>query len=483
MAAQVLLCAALVWLYPLGAGLLKPRHTWAMQTDANGFSLLLHVAIYAGLLLCWWLQLRWLSFWSAQWVWLSWLLCSLVLLFSFPGESADVFDYLFRGRMLVEYGYSPLNTTPYQLHDFPFHRYVSWSEWVDAYGPIWEYASAGIAWVVRTVATTADLGVTNNQVCSIQPTLCIYLIKYVSAYRLCAIALTGACAWLIGRLVPNEHKATAWATFLLNPLTLIATAVGAHNEPLLIIFILLALHAFKRTQYGSGLLLLVLAAHVKITGLLVLPVCAIWLIHRVGWRHTLTLLLGVCVIGLALSWVLYAPLGGWATLPRNLSERALLSTNSWGELLYLALREGWGWTRFTAQQVVAKAAPLAFVVLSVPALLLWLRRTAIELSTLAKRLGMVVLLYLWVGSYWFQPWYVLWPLALLCVVPGQVWAKRIAVPFGVAALVSTVTTDYLRNATLPSVNGWLISLLAVMIIIVPVFVQIIRQQHDSLTRL
>ena len=47
--AQVALCVALVWLYPLSAGLFKPRLGWAMQSGANPISLVTHLSIYAGL--------------------------------------------------------------------------------------------------------------------------------------------------------------------------------------------------------------------------------------------------------------------------------------------------------------------------------------------------------------------------------------------------------------------------------------------------
>ena len=157
-AITLLLYIALAALYPLAPGLLKPRHTWAMQVDANSLVALAHIGIYIALLLTY---LATLSITNHQSlvtnpqspisnlsVYLGWLAFTFVLLFSFPGESADIFDYLFRGRMMAEYGLSPLTTTPYSVQQYAFHRYVSWSQWVDAYGPLWEYASAGVSLLV-----------------------------------------------------------------------------------------------------------------------------------------------------------------------------------------------------------------------------------------------------------------------------------------------------------------------------------------------
>ena len=43
------------------------------------------------------------------------LLFTLLLLFVYPTTSLDVYDYLFRGRMLVEHGASPLRVVPAQF--------------------------------------------------------------------------------------------------------------------------------------------------------------------------------------------------------------------------------------------------------------------------------------------------------------------------------------------------------------------------------
>ena len=470
--AHVALCAVLVWLYPLGDGLLHPRRAWAGQANAAGLSLLLHLAVYAGLFVNTLLIARAATQKASRYVWLAWGASSLVLLFAFPGESADVFDYLFRGRMMVEYGYSPLVTTPSALQQFPFHRYVSWSQWVDAYGPLWEYASAGLSMLVRLTATPAEQAVTINQTCDVQAALCSYLTKYITAYRLFSILLTGGCGWLIGRWVEPERKAGVQAAFLVNPLTLISTAVGAHNEPLLILFMLLAVDQFRRAALqrrhdAIGFLMLLCAAHIKLTALVVLPVLAVWLLRERGWRYTVGLFVGMGGIGLAISWLLYAPLGGWATLPQNLYERSLLSANSWGELLYLGLRQGAGWPRVQAQQLVARLAPALFMLISLPLLWRWLRaRSAVGWRVWSEYLGQITLLYLFVGSFWFQPWYLMWPLGLFSVGRSRSSAAMRTLQFGLAALGATLLADYLRAAQLPLLASWQISLTVVLLIFI-----------------
>ena len=492
----LLLYIALAALYPLAAGLLKPRHTWAMQVGANPLVALAHIGIYIALLLTYLAALsisKSPTLRQAQdvvsnlSVCLGWMVFALALLFSFPGESADIFDYLFRGRMLAEYGLSPLTTTPYSVQQYAFHRYVSWSQWVDAYGPIWEYASAGISLGVRGLANPAELAAlaAGNDVCTAQPILCVALSHYVLGYRLFALGMSAVCGALIHAIVRRERDEVAARRALLgwlwNPLVVIDTAVGAHNDVLMLAFVLLGVWLFQRKFFLLGLLALLLAAHVKITALVLLPVFVVWLIRRAGWFKAIAFTASAGGIMLPISWLLYAPLGGWASLTKNLFERSQLSTNSLGELVFLFLRDGLGWVKADAQAPVARFFPLAFVVVAGAYLLRWLWRTgrgeAFENATdqMRRRSRMlspydyydyelsviIVMLYLLIGSYWFQPWYLAWPIALAWLRPESRIANRVLPIFATGTLIATVLSDYLRNAAAPLFLPWFISVLVV----------------------
>jgi hypothetical protein len=453
-----------------------------MQVGAQPLVALAHIGIYMGLLLTFLAALHrnLQSPISNLGVWLGWMAFAFALLFSFPGESADIFDYLFRGRMMAEHGLSPLTTTPYEVQHYAFHRYVSWSQWVDAYGPMWEYASAAIAWLVRAQSSPDKLAAlaSGNQVCTELPVLCVALTDYVTTYRLFALAMSAICGALIYAIVKRERDDDAARTALLgwlwNPLVLISTAIGAHNDVLMLAFVLLGVWLFQREQFLLGLLALLLAAHVKMTALVLLPVFAVWLVRRVGWVRAIAWTISALLIIMPVSWLLYAPLGGWATLPKNVFERSLLSTNSLGELAYLLLRNGFGWPRFDAQQVVARAFPLVFVVVAGVVLLGYLlqRRKGAkqsfcafaplrEVDSFTQLSATVVMLYLLIGSYWFQPWYLVWPIALAWLRPESRLANRVLPIFGASAMLAVTLSDYLRNAAQPVMPPWQISALVV----------------------
>ena len=120
--------------YPIQASFQIPRATWTSQVAAAGPALVIHLAVYVGVTLAY--------VFACKLVWrqgstravdlaagdlrrepggraivpvivVGWLLSSAVLLGVAPGgESHDVFDYTFRGRMWVELGGNPLADIP-----------------------------------------------------------------------------------------------------------------------------------------------------------------------------------------------------------------------------------------------------------------------------------------------------------------------------------------------------------------------------------
>jgi hypothetical protein len=489
---SVLLYAALAALYPLTQGLPNPRWMWAQQADAAPHIGLAHIALYGALFTTYAFALKHVHSFGQHvlvdgrlspktfmlFVIGGWVLFSLVLLFSFPGESADIFDYIFRGRMLANYGLSPLSVTPFEVKDLPFHRYVSWTKWVDAYGPLWEYASAVVAWSVMLFATSAENLVRINQTCAIQPEVCTLLAKYVIGYRLFAIGLTGVCGGLIYAIVNRQSSnvtlaGAALVVWLWNPLVVISTAVGAHNDVVMLAFALLSIWLALRDRWVLALFALFAAAHVKFTALVFLPVLCLWMAHRLSWARAVGNTLMSIAIALPISFALYAPLGGWATLPRNFYERSLLSTNSLGELLYLFLRETAGWQRFSAQQVAGRASLIVFLIVGGYALsVAWRRRT--YASSYWLRVGIITIVaYLALGSFWFQAWYLVWPVALVALLATAPLSRlrRGVVAYCVGAMLASVSTDYLRAAA--ALSNSLISTIGVGLVYTPLIVVVI----------
>jgi hypothetical protein len=315
--------------------------------------------------------------------------------------------------MLAEHGASPLASVPSQFADQPLYAYVHWVDHVDTYGPLWEYVS----WAVTALVGRGGWG--GEQA---------LLLASISGYRLLAIGLTGLCGVVVAAMVRQrapELVPAALVAWLWNPLLLTASAVGAHNDLPMLLLLLLALWCFQSERAVPGLVALGLAAHVKLTALLVLPLLLLELLRRHGWWRALGAGTAALLILAPLSWLLYAPLGGWATLPRMLAERVRLSANSVAYALYWLLQRA-GWDELAAWQVTARGATLLFVLAALPLLWRFWRaplaqpRSDARLWRAASRL---TLLYLAVGSFWFQHWYVLWALAPAVLAPEHRLAR------------------------------------------------------------
>jgi hypothetical protein len=443
--------------YPLAPGLQHARAGWATLMHYSLRTGLAHGAIYALLIAAYMLAMR-LAFRldirqsrGAMIVIIGgWLLCSASLLGAYPGESLDIFDYLFRGRMLVEYGASPLATAPVAFNTRPFYEYLTWRGQVDTYGPLWEYASALVAWAVHYLAGRAD-----SQ------------IAYILGYRLLAVLLAGLSGILVVSIVRHSTPQLAPAALLAwlwNPLVLTTTAIGAHNDILMVLSMLASLWLLQRRRWVLGLVALLLAAHVKLTALLILPVVGLWLLRRCGWLRSIRIGALTLVVTLPLSWLLYAPLGGWLTLRRMLQERARLLINSPADLVYRLLQERYGWAEPDAWRTTTLGATLLFFAIAA-GVLLWFWRQSEEPRTENQEIaggsrflvlgswdnkllwrGSVVLtlMYLLIGSFWFQHWYLLWLLAPAVLLPASRWILTLLPIYCLGALWSDLTNSFLR---------------------------------------
>ncbi|MCO6451458.1 MAG: DUF2029 domain-containing protein [Caldilineales bacterium] len=452
--------------YPLGPSLENPRASWVnLVGQTTWLGLGFHLAVYLALTLLYIRALRHLHERSAQpadrWIrriiLLTWLACSLILLAVGPGgESHDIFDYLFRGRMMAELGANPLVDTPLEFRRAAFFRYVAWHSHVDTYGPLWEMVSAATGTLVREGLQAVGWWGSQQISCPQSAQACRNLVVYLTAYRLVAIGLTAISAALIASLVRRSRPALAnlaLAAWLWSPVLIISTAVGGHNDALMIVLLLATLWLLQRQHWLLALLTLALAAHVKLVALLVLPAVGLWLVRRLGWRRALIFgILGAAGAAL-LSWLLYLPFGGWDSLPRMLHERGLFLANSPWRVLHSFLIYDRGWTAADARPLTARLPNLLFLVAAVLIALWmldfrprrWKSAPAPDWSDdrlLWRTIVAVFMLYLVVGAFWFQHWYVLWVLVPAALLPDTTLTRRLLPWLGFGALSANVVGDF-----------------------------------------
>ncbi len=495
LASTLLYALGLAARYPVLAGFQIPRASWSSLVTDPGRALVFHFAVYAGVTLAYLFACRLVWRQHAQpdaangtaslsrqrgilpVIVGGWLVSSFVLLGVSPGgESHDVFDYLFRARMWIELGGNPLTDTPKQFSAAPFYKYVAWHSHVDTYGPIWEFVSGGMAILVRYWLQLTGHWGSGLPSCPSTGSSCEMLLAYVVYYRLLAIALAGACGWLIYVLVRRNRPSqasTALVIWLWNPLLLIASAVGAHNDLVMLALVLLLLWTFQRQYWLAGLLLFMLAAHVKLTVLILAPVVGLWLARRIGWGRALLQGVLTLIVTIPISWLLYAPLAGWGTLPRMLHERTNFRANSPWRLLQQILYVNLHWPKDTVHILTVYTPTVLFVV---AVLIVCLARigyrqrlhaSVVDDEALWSTAALVTVIYLALGSFWFQHWYVLWCLAPAALLPSSRYT-RLALPwlcFG--ALASNVLNDLAPQVPMWQLDRTLVIAIVVAAIWVP----------------
>jgi hypothetical protein len=158
-----------------------------------------------------------------------------------PVGSQDLLDDAVYGRIAAQ-GYSPYQTTPkdYQRTGDPLAFFATkyWQRDPSPYGPL----------MTVTQEAASKLGADSV-------TRTMFWLKVWNALAFLAVALA------LDRLLRSDpaRRTRAHLLWTANPLMLLAVMVGGHNDVLGTIFAVLAVAAFRRTDFISGVLAGVLA--------------------------------------------------------------------------------------------------------------------------------------------------------------------------------------------------------------------------------
>ena len=302
-----------------------------------------------------------------------------------PILSPDVFGYLAYARMGALYGLNPYVYLPEIPWD-DVYNYIRWRDQLDPYGPLFTLISyplaflgvAGGLWAMKAVMGLASLG--------------LVALVWVSARRL-----------EIAPLTPTLFVG-------LNPFLLVYGVGGAHNDLLMMAFLMGAVYLALGGREATGGAALVGAAAVKaLSPALLLPFFVVACRHRA--RALVGVLAGGCAV-LAVSLLAFGDevfglLSAWATQGEKVSTHNFPNAIGW----YLGL----GGVTSAVRVVAASTLAVSLVVLVV---LTWRRRldlpTAMGWATLA----------LLVTTTWLMHWYLVWLLPLAALTRGSTlrWA-------------------------------------------------------------
>jgi alpha-1,6-mannosyltransferase len=244
------------------------------------------------------------------------VVCQLAML-AMPGLlSSDVLDYASYGRVTAIFRVNPYEVTPEDFGSDPMADYGAWRDRVTVYGPLW----------TRIDGTLARLLPAGDP------------LQLVLAYKVLALVAQVANLALVGWLASRMSvpATIAIATFSLNPLVLMELNGNAHNEALMITFMLLGLACLivsRRPRWLAALVALFLGALVKFVPLGVGALVGLaWLRSLPGWRQRLRQ--GLAALGLL---ALLSVVVAWPWLESTAVLRPLVGVAAGGD----RYKNGW----------------------------------------------------------------------------------------------------------------------------------------------
>ncbi len=390
--------------------------------------------------------------------WGVWTMLVLTALLTVPAAASpdllsnDVYGYAFYGRMVWLHHLNPYVVRPAAVRNDPYLTYVDWRDIVTPYGPIWTSWSALLGKLVpggiqaQIVAFKLTAGLTH----------------------LLNTLLVGA----IARKVSPRHTGLAMGIYGWNPLAIFEFAGNAHNESLMVFWVLLALLAFVRQRALLSVALLALAVATKFSAMLFAPFLVIAILRGARDRRELARqAVGIGAVGATVwvaSWLPYLSHGGWHSMV-SLPEPSKWYMNSLPTTAYTFVRDAitllWGMPPIHAGDI----ADLLVSVASTLGILL----LGVRLGLRMRRQGNLVEMWFWFGfaylviaASYFQPWYVtaLIPLAALAR-RWYIWALTTALSLSAMMMYSCDKCQtYLVNNTDSPFIGLVVFLLPLTVL-------------------
>lgn len=339
---------------------------------------------------------------------------AVLLLFTYPINATDVYRYVIRGRIMAVYGESQYQLPPAAFPNDPFTPLAGeWSEATSPYGPLWELTAAAVTSVTQ-----------DN------------LLAGLLAFKLIGLLSHLGITALIGKMHPQQGAA-AWL-WGANPALLLIFVVNAHNDGLMLFWLVLAVYLVRSGGFYQGMAVALFAPLTKPIGLLALPFVGLLVWHRqTAWVERLLVALVALLLGIALLIAFFAPFGSTMLLVERLGNE---------------LNTGMSFSPFTLLVFVAHAVDVevpfsalsAVGQLGFGAVTLWLLWVTQHGRSPFKAITDIFAAFL-LQAFNFRIWYASWllPWALL---DGELETTRVkaAVFFLITTQLSVLIYGHLR---------------------------------------
>lgn len=399
-------------------------------------------------------------------IWIVALIAGLILVFTPAMLSHDLFVYADYGRNLIVHHSNLYFVPPIATSNDQITLLDDWRGFTAAYGPLWLYISAVVA------IFSGD-----------------HPAHYILFFRLLGLAAHLFNAWLVMNIVRQSGRSPRISTlvtllYVLNPLVLLESCLGGHNDIVMITLILLGILLCMRveqgnvTPFGNYLLPAIaftLAALIKFTCLPLLLFYLVLLVRRAlypsssgtlthwqhitrYWRSALFKVVLASLVSGCLALVLYAPfwighsissiVQSFTNTPsaRNAENSILRAIQGWVHHYGMPPSNTWAYKLLTifndhgTWNTINEAVLVCTILIGI----IYLWRSPSTQTLVLAALGTLGALL--IVTPWFFAWYATWLVALASVAlakPGN-RLKYALVAFALAFSVSAFSS-YLAN--------------------------------------
>lgn len=313
----------------------------------------------------------------------------------YPVNAIDLYIYAVRSRLWTLYGENPNAVRPEVFWETdPYMRYgmQEWSREVSPYGPLWNMVAAP-----ATLIGGNDIG----------PALVVFKLIAVAALLLVGFVIFRT----VSGIAPDRAPAAA-LIWLWNPLVLWEGVGNGHNDIVVALPLTLALAAWLRRRYAVVVPLLIGAALLKYVTLLLVPLAAVAV-----WRAlpTYRARFRTAAVGAALSLVAC----GVAFWPFYDVSAVYDSIRRQGEFISTspaAVIARWITARPVGSGVqddVKRVCLGIFALVCLWAVVrVWKRPERLPAAAFE-----VFFFFLLVATWYFRAWYLVWPVAVVALLP------------------------------------------------------------------
>jgi hypothetical protein len=333
-----------------------------------------------------------------------------IMLFMVPYASNDIYDNIIHGRILSIYHANPFKQIPNNFTQDIFTWYAGWPNEVSAYGPLWELLG-GI-----TTGLVHSTGIVEN----------------VIAFKMLNGLFFLSSILAVSAILRKQKPELAFAGTLLlawNPVMMFETFGNAHNDIVMVFFIIFAIWAITEQHYEMALVSLMAGALVKYIPLLLIPAAGLIALRELPtWGRRIRLVIVSGAFSAAMIVLTFAPFWtGVKTL--TIQRRSDLFTASIPDIAYNLLSKKIGVDLAHKDlSMIAAGLTLTFA--------LWMGYRAMRdrsPGSFAMAAFSTLTFYIVVTCLWYQPWYSLWLVALVPLVQNR-YASIVGIVAGFAAM-------------------------------------------------